>query len=318
LSEIQPIRQSVLIFSNESIKRNVNMEDTIREVEGSFRELGNGGVSNLSTNLQTGHGEKNAVHIKAGYLPSKGYVTLKTSGILILSRVGIRRPLAIMDSAQITWLRTGAAGAVAAKYLARKNAKNIAILGTGKQGRAQLIGLCNVLPKIGQVKAWSPTAQKREMYANEMTNHLGIQIKPADSVKDAVADAEIIVTATPSTKPFLLSNHVLPGCHINAMGADLPGMQELDSTLLRRSRIFVDDFEQASKVGAINVPFATGELEEKICGTLGEVIVDKIRGRISNNDVTVFDSSGLGMQDTALASLIYERRGSIPHEEAQL
>ncbi len=147
-------------------------------------------------------------------------------------------------------------------------------------------------------------------------DHLGIQIKPADSVKDAVADADIIVTATPSTKPFLFSDHVIPGCHINAMGADLPGMQELDSTLLRKSRIFVDDFEQASKVGAINVSFATGEL--KICGTLGEVIVDKIRGRISNNDVTVFDSSGLGMQDTALASLIYERRGSIPHEEAQL
>ncbi len=160
MSEIQLNRQSVLIFSNESIKQHVNMEDAIREVEGAFRELGNGGVSNLSTDLQTGHGEKNAVHIKAGYLPSKGYVALKTSGILILSRVGIRRPLAIMDSVQITWSRTGAAGAVAAKYLARKNAENVAILGTGKQGRAQFIGLCSILPKIGQVKALEPNCTK--------------------------------------------------------------------------------------------------------------------------------------------------------------
>ncbi len=113
-----------------------------------------------------------------------------------------------------------------------------------------------------------------------MANLLGIQINPTDSVKDAVADADIIVTTTPSTQPFLFSDHVKSGCHINAMGADLPGMQELDSALLRRSRIFVDDFEQALGVGVINVPFAAGELnKEKICGTLGEVVANKI-GRI--------------------------------------
>ncbi len=319
MPEILSSKESVMIFHNDSVKQHVTMLDTIRAVEDSFRENGTGGVSNLSTSLPTGQGEKNAVHIKAGYLSSKGIVALKTSGILILSRVGTRRPLAIMDSAQITWLRTGAAGGVAAKYLARKDSEKVAILGTGKQGRAQLVGLRNVLPIISQVEAWSPTSQKREKFANEMSTLLGLDIKPAETVKDAVADADVIVTATPSTKPFLLSAHVKPGSHINAMGADLPGMQELGAALLGKSRIFVDDFGEASKVGAINVPFAAGELaREKICGTLGEVIAGKIRGRISDKDITVFDSSGLGMQDAALASWIYEKREAIPHDSISL
>jgi len=295
------------------------MEDTIQAVEGSFRESGNGGASNLSTHLSTGGGGKSDLHIKAGFLSSKGYVALKTSGILILSRAGTRKPLAIMDSGQITWLRTGAAGAIAAKYLARKDSEKIAVIGTGKQGRAQLIGLCRVLPKINQVNAWSPTPQKREVFASEMSAQLGIDIQPTDTVKGAVTAADVIVTATPSTQAFLLSDYVRLGCHINAMGADLPGMQELDSGLLVKSRIFVDDLEQALKVGAINVAFGAGALSrEKICGTLGEVVAGKIPGRNSSDDITVFDSSGLGMQDTALASWIYENRETIPHQEIQL
>src|SRR5579872_4565526 len=134
-----------LVFSNDAIKQHISMEEGIHAVEESFRGHGRGEVANLSTSLKTRDSWKNAIHIKVGYLVSSQYSALKTSGILIFSQSGIRKPLAIMDSAQITWLRTGAAGAVAAKYLARKDSRSIAVIGTGKQGRSQLLGLTKVL-----------------------------------------------------------------------------------------------------------------------------------------------------------------------------
>jgi len=135
----------------------------------------------------------------------------------------------------------------------------------------------------------------------------GEAMTAAASVQECVAGADIIVTTTPSRKPLVRSSWVKDGAHLNAIGADAPGKEELDPTILKRARVVVDDLEQASHSGEINVPIAKGLFKLKdIYATLGEIIAGKKKGRTSPREVTVFDSTGLAIQDTAIASFIYK------------
>ena len=307
---------TTLVFTDEEIKKIISMDDAVEAVESCFKEHGIGNATNLTASFDT---SKKSVHMKAGFIRSKNLVALKTLGFIVLSDINVRSPLAMMDSTLVTWLRTGAAGAVAARHLARRDSKKIAVIGTGKQGRAQLIGLTRVLPSISTVRAWSPTLGKREVYAEEMSKNLGLDVKAVDTCRDAVIGTDLIVTATWAREPLVKGEWVSPGTHVNAMGADLVGMQELDFALLQKSKIFVDEIDQALKMGAVNVPFSNAEIaRDSIQGTLGQVIAKKIQGRVSDDDITVFDSSGIGMQDVALASLAYERRDMVPHQEFHL
>jgi ornithine cyclodeaminase/alanine dehydrogenase-like protein (mu-crystallin family) len=128
------------------------------------------------------------------------------------------------------------------------------------------------------------------------------------TLAEEAADADIIATVTPARSPVLKAEWIKPGTHINAIGADAPGKQELETDLTLKSRVFVDSVEQASHSGEINVPWSQGLLtREKLAGTLGEVITGKVRGRTSDKDITVFDSTGLAIQDTAVAHIVYKR-----------
>ena len=135
----------------------------------------------------------------------------------------------------------------------------------------------------------------------------GEAMTAAATIKECVSDADIVVTTTPSRKPIVQPQWIKDGTHINAIGADAPGKEELDPTILKRSKVVVDDVEQASHSGEINVPIAKGLFKLKdIYATLGEIIAGKKKGRASPREVTVFDSTGLAIQDTAVASLIYK------------
>lgn len=218
-------------------------------------------------------------------------------------------PLAVMSGKTITDFRTGAAGGIAAKYLARKDSKIVGLVGAGAQARTQLAGLLEVYRKFEEVRVWSPDPTKDEFTA-EMQPKFGnlCKIVPVESVREAVEGADIVVTTTPSRKPLVMSNMVSPGMHFNCIGADAPGKQELDPAILKQAKIFVDDREQAYHSGEINVPISHGIIaKESIWAEIGEVVAGLKPGREIRDEITVFASTGLAIQDAVTAKIVYEK-----------
>jgi len=226
-------------------------------------------------------------------------------------------PLAIMDGTYITSMRTGAAGGVAVKYLARRDSSVIGIIGAGMQARTQLLAISEVLPMIAEVKVFDLHRDASQRYAEEMGPKLNMNIRPVETIEEAT-EADIVVTATTSTTPIVKKQHIRPGTHINAIGADAKGKQELEADLLKNAKVVVDDIEQASHSGEINVPFSQGLIKvEEIYGTLGGVMANVKRGRENDNEITVFDSTGLAIQDIICAKLVYNKakEGGFPNYE---
>lgn len=241
------------------------------------------------------------------YPENHNYGLPAVMAVITLCHPATGYPVAIMDGTHITGMRTGAAGGIAVKYLARKEASIIGMVGTGRQAETQLMAIRQVLPSITQVKAFSPDEESSRRFVRKMGERLNLDIRPVASVAEAAA-ADVIVTTTYATGPVVLKEHVRPGTHINAIGADAPGKQELGSSLLSEARIVVDDLEQAGHSGEINLPLARGEISiENIRGTLGDIVSGTIAGRENDEEITIFDSTGLAIQDLVCAKLVYEK-----------
>lgn len=227
--------------------------------------------------------------------PSCGLPTVMALTIILDIATGM--PLAILNATKLTDMRTGAAGAVAAKYLSPKKEIVLGLIGTGRQAEAQYQAISKELD-ICEIKCWSRNSLHAEKFAQSVTTH------NARSVSiDRACDCDVLVTTTPSREPVVRSEWVMEGTHINAIGADAPGKQELDPRLLKRGLVFVDDMAQAVHSGEINVPITKGLFTaEDITGTLGEVVIGK-KQRGSPDQVTIFDSTGLAIQDLAIAAI---------------
>lgn len=220
-------------------------------------------------------------------------------------------PLAIMGGTLITDMGTGAAGGVAAKHLARKMPKAVGLVGAGAQARTQLRMLLSLYGKLGDVRVWSRTKETRQAFVEEMTNELGAkvdQIVPVEQAENAVRGADVLVTTTSSRAPLVMNDWISSGMHINCIGADAPGRQELDPMILKRAKVVVDDLEQASYSGEINVPLAQGKLKPKdIWGELGEIVAGLKQGRAEEDEITAFVSTGLAIQDAVTANIAYKK-----------
>lgn len=226
--------------------------------------------------------------------------------LIVLSDHKTGFPIAIMDGTYITSLRTGAAGGIGAKYLAKKSSSSIGFVGCGVQASFQLMALRNLF-NIRAISAYDKEPARAKQFLRQIAN-LGIAAKNCDSVETCVRNKDIVVTTTPSRKPIIRAAWISPGTHINAIGADAKGKQELDPAILKKARIIVDDIAQAIHSGEINVPlskklFKAGDIR----ATLGQVVVGAKSGRVSPKDITIFDSTGLAIQDMALASYIYKK-----------
>ena len=216
-------------------------------------------------------------------------------------------PISVMDGTWITNMRTGAAAGVGTKYLARKDSTKLGIIGAGKQAFTQLMALKEVM-NIESAKVFCRTCSSRENFAKLANEKFGLNVKAVATAQEAVKNVDVIVTVTPANKPILKSEWIGEGTHINAMGADAPGKQELESGLLEKSRIFIDCWEQARHSGEINVPVAEGLItREDIDAKIGDVIIGKSKGRVSDEDITIFDSTGLAVQDVVTAWKVYEK-----------
>jgi alanine dehydrogenase len=216
-------------------------------------------------------------------------------------------PLAIMDGTHITAYRTGAAGAVAADVLARKDSQKVGIVGAGTQGRMQLLALKEVFD-IQDVRIWDIDRRIANRYQKQMTKELSIDIHVVDTPEAVAPDADILVTVTPSRKALVNIDSIREGMHINAIGADGPGKQELDPQIMTRaSKIVVDSFEQCRKIGEIQHALGQGLIDESnIHAEIGEIINGNKSGRETDDEITLFDSTGLSAQDIAASKIVYE------------
>ncbi|WP_094228904.1 alanine dehydrogenase [Methanolobus psychrotolerans] len=234
----------------------------------------------------------------------KGFPTVMA--VIILNSTETGAPLAIMDGTHITDMRTGAAGGVAAKYLARPDAHVVGMVGTGGQARTQLLALSEVMD-IEEVKITCRNTAHCDSFQKDMQKVINCDFTHKGSIND-VCNCDVLVTTTPVREPVVRSEWICEGTHINAIGADAMGKQELDSTLLKRSRIIVDDMAQASHSGEINIPLSTGVISQSdIHAELGEVVAGTKPGRQSDEEVTIFDSTGLAVQDLVTANVVYKK-----------
>jgi alanine dehydrogenase len=237
--------------------------------------------------------------------PRHGGLTIK--GKLLLNDPATGLELVDLDATRITNFRTGAAGAIAVQHLARPEATRLGLVGAGEQARTQVAAIRKVRP-IATITIHSRTATRAFALRDELEATYGLTVVVVEDVAQAVRDQDIVVTTTPSTSPLVRREWVGPGTHINAVGADSPGKQELDPGILAAAKIVVDDWAQAKDIGEINVPLARGEITPaQIYGTLGEVVAGKKPGRTAPQEITVFDATGLAIQDLALGLAIYHR-----------
>jgi alanine dehydrogenase len=228
--------------------------------------------------------------------------------ILVYTHPETGFPLAICDGSFHTVMRTGAAAAVSAKWMARPDSKTLAIVGAGHMAEGTL-ATCNEVFAWQDVRVWSRTQTTLDRFvASQQPRYPRLRIRASANLEEVVRGADVVVTVTPARAPLVMNEWIDPGTHIAAVGADKSGDQELDPRILQRARIFVDDIRQCRTDGEINVPLARGLIgEADIAGEIGEVVVGKKQGRRSPAEITLFDSTGIALQDSATVPLEYER-----------
>ena len=224
-------------------------------------------------------------------------------GTMIYSDPKTAFPLAIMDGRELTMLRTGAAAAVATDHLAVADASSLGIVGAGVQSYSQLEAIAAIRP-IEEVVISDVDAERAAAFIDQFDDRLAIR---AGSITESAA-FDVLSTVTPVESPIVDRGDVGEHTHINAIGADAAGKHELDDEILLDAKLVIDDYEQATHSGEINVPYSAGTLTDSdIYGSLGEIVVGEKEGRTVDDGITVFDSTGLAIQDVAAAHVVYSQ-----------
>jgi alanine dehydrogenase len=312
----------LLFLSSKDVEHLLSVDDCIVAVEQAFLMHGQGNaVPPAVLSMHTGGG---GFHIKAGLLElGRSYFAAKVNGnfpqnhvqfglptiqgVIVLSDAANGAPLAIIDSREITSRRTGAATAVAAKYLARKDARIVTVCGCGTQGRVQLEALARVC-QIEKAFAYDTNSDQAAHFASELTSLLAIPVKVTTDLSSAVRGSDIIVTCTPSRRPLVFSEEVEPGTFVAAVGADNPSKQEIDPRLLAKSKVICDILEQCAAMGDLHHALEAGVLTTAdVHAELGEIVAGGKSGRRSDEEIVIFDSTGMALQDVAASACLYEK-----------
>jgi len=259
--------------------------------------------------------------VKSGYLLEADALGLKAGGFwaenrerslpthqaaMLLFNPATGELRAVLDANVITVIRTAAAGALAAQALAPTKSSLAALIGAGSQAVAQTHALAWARPDLAMVKVFARSPESFDRYRISVAN-LGLEVKRAPTIREAVAEADIIVTATPSWEPLVENSWVAPGAHISAIGADTRGKQELDPELFIGARVVVDDWKQAITIGECQHAHRLGHLSRKtIHGELGAICAGDLPGREDDDTLTLFDSTGIALQDLAAAAAALE------------
>ncbi|WP_319529176.1 ectoine utilization protein EutC [uncultured Cohaesibacter sp.] len=316
---------SILILSEDDLKKAVSLDlESIACVEKAIMALATEKVVMppiLSMEIAEANGE---VDVKTAYVPGLDSFAVKISpgffdnpklglpslnGLMVLfsAKTGIVEAV-LLDNGYLTDVRTACAGAVAARALSRQEASVAAIFGTGLQANLQLQALCKVRP-ITKARIWGRNHDKAKDFAAEMAALLGINVTAEEQGADAVKGADVIVTTTPAQEPVLMADWLELGQHVTAMGADADYKNELDPACLVRADLYVADrISQTEKLGELRTALAAGAIKDTASiPELGEVLAGTRQGREGEAGITICDLTGMGVQDTAIATFARER-----------
>lgn len=252
-----------------------------------------------------------AIKISPGFFDNPKIGLPSTNGMMVLlsAKTGLVQAL-LLDNGYLTDVRTAAAGAVAAKHLAREDASVAAIFGAGMQARLQLQALALVRP-IREARIWARDAAKTEKIAAELTKTLGLPVTASTDAKTAVTGADIIVTTTPSETPILKGEWLQPGQHVTAMGSDAEHKNEIDPAIVVNGYYVADSVKQTRRLGELHHAIAAGLTEIEVdFPELGQIVAGLRPGRTNAEQITIADLTGTGIQDTAIATLTFARAGS--------
>lgn len=253
--------------------------------------------------------ESFAIKISPGFFnnPQRGLPSLNGLMVLLSSETGLLEAI-VLDNGYLTAVRTAAAGAVAARWLSRPDARVAAVIGAGEQARLQLRALTLVRP-IEAAWVWAPNAAQAQAYAQDMTAELGLSVRVAQSVTQALAAADVAVSATPSSQPLIQAADLHPGLHVTAMGSDAEHKNEVAPQVFASLSAYVcDRLSQVRVLGELHHAIDAGVVSpEASFAELGQVIAGQQPGRQSPQDITLCDLTGTGVQDTAIATLARQR-----------
>jgi alanine dehydrogenase len=312
----------VLLLSSREVQELLTLDECIRVVEHAFRAYGEHKAPPPA--VLSMHTEGGGFHVKAGvFALDRPYFAAKVNGnfpenggrfglptiqgIIVLCDAGNGVPLAVMDSRDITSLRTAAATAVAAKFLARQGSRTVTICGCGNQGWVQLKAASYVRP-IETAFAYDSDRERAMRFSERVAADAKLTVKPVADLASAVRQSDICVTCTTSCQPLLDSTDVSPGTFIAAVGADSPQKQELHPGLMARSKIVCDILEQCAVMGDLHHALQAGVVTRgDVHAELGEIVAGMKAGRESEEEITIFDSTGMALQDVATAAVLYEK-----------
>jgi len=312
----------VLVLGRSDVAELLGLSECIAAVEEAFRREAEGrtlpaGVLSIPATGGGFHvkaagvrGERSffAAKVNANFAGNRERYGLPTiQGVIVFCDAERGSPLAVLDSAEITVLRTAAATGVAARHLARADSTVATVCGCGRQGRAQLAALAEVLP-LKRAYAFDADAAAAERYGTEMSAALGFPVEAAGDLAAAARRSDVVVTCTPSRSPLLLPDEVRPGTFVAGVGADSPDKQELHPGLLARSRVVVDVLAQCAEMGDLHHALAAGVLARgDVHAELAEVVAGRKPGRVAPDETFVFDSTGTALEDVAAAAAVYEK-----------
>lgn len=229
-------------------------------------------------------------------------------GAVLLFETENGRLLSILDGSEITATRTAAMSGLATRLLAREDSKVVAILGSGVQARTHVEAML-AIRSVEKLKIWSRNPENAKTFAEKISSQHGVEVEHYDSAKEAVQGSDIICTTTASPDPILMGEWLEPGMHINAAGSSFRTKRELDTTAVVKSRLYIDRHESlVNEAGDFLIPQSEGAIDEShICGEIGDILINKISGRDSDEEITLFKSLGLGVEDVASARYIYDK-----------
>jgi len=304
---------STLLLDRNAVNNLMNMSGVISVVEDAFRMWGEGkGNMPAKAYLLVEHGDFRAMPAALPGCAGMKWVNAhpqnqsrnlpSVMAVIIYNDPETGYPLAIMDATNITAYRTGAAAAIASKYLARQDSYTIGIIGAGCQAYTQIIAHAELF-NVGSIKVFDIS----DAAVDKLIRSLPEFPLRNCSIQEAVR-SDIVCTLTPSRKPIVKKEWIIAGTHVNAVGADAAGKEELDPSILKEAIVVVDDLRQAISGGEINVPIQKGIYSiNEVHGTLADLVLGKRKGRTDNKAITVFDSTGVAIEDMAVAKLLFEK-----------
>jgi alanine dehydrogenase len=302
----------ILILNRAELEELLTLDTMIPAVEKAFIAFAEGRTKAYPVVREKVQHHKGIFGIKSGYLmneeviglkaggfwldnPSKGLTAHQSTTVMFDPTTG--QPTAIMDGNHITTIRTAAVGALAARLLCRENVKTAAVLGCGTHGTGQAKALCHVRSSIESIRAYDVERENLERFARNLGAR-GLDVQTTQSAEKAVRGADVVITATPGHDPVLWADWIEPGMHVSAFGSDTVGKVEVEAALFERARVVVDDIDQAITIGETQHAVKQGIIQrEDIHATLGELLVGRKPGRTTDDEVTLFDATGLAFQD---------------------